>query len=180
MKRRITAAAAIIFTITAPTAFAQSPSAPAPSSVAADSQPQTARKLFLALDRNHDGNVSRDELSALVHRSVTRRVYVRVAQLDRNKDGRISREEVRQMQDDRFARLDVDHDGFITAGEMTTVMVRQATSRIKALFASLDTDKDGSCCAEELLAYQRRIDAQQARGATQVAEADQSAGSARN
>lgn len=70
---------------------------------------------FDALDANHDGQLSLDELRAARHHGRFAKAFQRA---DANGDGRISRDEFLAQAQARFDRLDANHDGFVTVEEM--------------------------------------------------------------
>jgi Ca2+-binding EF-hand superfamily protein len=127
-----------------------------------DAKPIGARtdatgKLFLALDENADGDVSRDEFSRVIRAHVMRRVSQRFGQIDKNKDGRVTRLEVQGMSAARFARFDRNQDGHFDRQELGGVMLEQAMRRVLQLFAGLDADQDGICTRIELGTYRQAL-----------------------
>jgi len=91
---------------------------------------------------------------------------------DTNADGKISREEFTAVMDQRFARLDKNGDGFITADEVSDMPARgpgggvmaadadhdgkvshaEFTALATARFARLDTNGDGQITPDEMSA----------------------------
>lgn len=74
---------------------------------------------------------------------------------DANKDGKISKAELTAALEARFAKMDVDHDGQLTAKDRE---LRQQ-QRLDKRFAALDTDKNGQISKAEFTAgHQARAD----------------------
>jgi Ca2+-binding EF-hand superfamily protein len=141
---------------------AKSSSAPPGQTAEAEShaeapRPDATTRLFLALDEDGDGTVTREEMWRVVTRSVAKRVQVRFSQLDRNGDGKVTRDEVNKMDAARFARFDLNRDGAFTAPELTQVLQLQTLQRLEQLFARLDVDGDGRCSFEELQTERREM-----------------------
>ena len=79
--------------------------------------PRLARH-FDAIDANHDGQVTFDELRAAMQAKrgeLGRKVF---AKLDANGDGKVSREEFLAQAAARFDRMDANKDGVVTPDEM--------------------------------------------------------------
>ena len=77
-------------------------------------------KNFDAIDANHDGQVTMEEMHAFhaAHRGAHRGGFL--AKLDADKDGRISREEANAAPRfaERFDAIDANRDGFVTPDEL--------------------------------------------------------------
>lgn len=149
MKRRVGVLVAVTMLGGASTAAAGKP--------AAKRGGTHSEKLFAALDLNHDGQISRNELYYRFQRQIAGRVAVRFTQLDRNGDKRVTRREAVGMEPGRFERFDLNRDGAFTQVELTTVMFAQIESRLAGLLASLDADGDRSCSLAELDAHRARL-----------------------
>ena len=81
---------------------------------------------------------------------------------DANKDGKISKAELTAALEARFAKMDVDHDGQLTAKDRE---LRQQ-QRLDERFAALDTDKHGQISKAEFTAgHQARADKREKRRA---------------
>ncbi|PJK02516.1 calcium-binding protein [Lysobacteraceae bacterium NML75-0749] len=121
----------------------------------AATRPRLAQR-FDSLDSNKDGSLSQQELSNArslhsqrgrgIHRnglSQTRGMRA----LDKDADGRISRAEAeaRPAFFSRFARMDLNRDGFIDRADQE--LRRQ--QRRDAMFAAADSDKDGKLSRAE-------------------------------
>ncbi|HZS09836.1 MAG TPA: EF-hand domain-containing protein [Blastocatellia bacterium] len=83
-------------------------------------------KAFARLDANNDGFITREELAARGQRQGGHdgRGKRALAEMDRNNDGQISRDEWAR-KPKAFDRLDLNHDGFITADELKQVRRRR-------------------------------------------------------
>ena len=133
-------------------AFAEESKTPraAPVEPRAASQPSASELLFAAADANHDGVVTYAEFANVARSGIARRVVVRFHELDRNHDGRISRSEVNLMSAERFARFDLDHDGFFTVRELSTAMTHELDAQLPQVYARLDVNHDGRFTVAEL------------------------------
>lgn len=136
---------------TAP-AFAEESKTPHPAPVEprTASEPSAPELLFAASDANHDGVVTYGEFANVARSGIARRVLVRFHELDRNHDGRVSRSEVNLMSAERFARFDVDHDGFFTVRELSAAMTRELDAQLPQVYARLDVNHDGRFTVAEL------------------------------
>ncbi len=126
-------------------------------------------RLFAALDVNHDGVVSQDELWLQALRSMQQRVKVRFSRLDVNHDGRVTPNEVIGMDPRRFARFDINEDGAFTAVELAQVLSDTLARRVRQVFASMDVDGDGACTGQELRRHRVAMAERAARRAEKVA-----------
>jgi Ca2+-binding EF-hand superfamily protein len=99
---------------------------------------------FTRMDKNGDGQISREEAAAFPHLSK------RFDKIDTNRDGILSKDEMKaaaqQMRDHRFALIDTNNDGLISRSEAA------ARPKLAAHFEQLDTNKDGNLSKEELAA----------------------------
>ena len=82
-----------------------------------------------ALDTNHDGAVSRDELIAAITKQAGSAPPATVidsfmGMMDVNHDGKISADEWAAVQGATFDRIDANHDGTLTPDEMSTAQQR--------------------------------------------------------
>ena len=117
--------------------------APSPGDPLIGSPSVAPQTLFAVADVDRDGSVSFSELALVVNGSIVRRLEKRFHQLDLNHDGRCTLTEVNKMSAARFARFDLDGNGFFTLSELTTAMKRAVTARLEQLRVSLDRDQDG-------------------------------------
>ena len=99
-----------------------------------------AREGFRRVDHNRDGVISRGEF--LNENSIDDDRDDRFQFLDENQDGRIARAEWHGTAD-RFAAMDDDRNGFLTANEM------YGDEPPADLFSSLDINRDGSIARQE-------------------------------
>jgi len=91
---------------------------------------------FARIDANHDGSITRAEAVQAFQRHVHRAMIVaRLKAMDTNKDGMITAAEYKGPKPG-FARLDVNHDGRIGRGELTSVF-RMRMTRPQAASARL-------------------------------------------
>jgi Ca2+-binding EF-hand superfamily protein len=116
-------------------------------SVAAQASPDAMvmpDKHFAKMDKNGDGQISREEAAAFPHLSK------RFDKIDTNRDGNLSKDELKAAaqkgRDHRFALIDTNNDGLISRSEAA------ARPRLAARFDQLDTNKDGNLSKEELAA----------------------------
>lgn len=78
---------------------------------------------FAAIDANHDGAVTKDELVAAMTarfggtppQQIVDRIF---AQMDTNGDGKATADEVEKRAADRFDKWDTNHDGMLSPEEM--------------------------------------------------------------
>lgn len=129
----------------------------------------TEGERFDKIDTNHDGQLSVDEMQA-AHREAAAKHF---AEKDADKDGKLSRAEVAKMPDAVFARIDANHDGFLTPDELAQahgghgekrflradtngdglISRDEALARSDKRFARLDTNGDGVLTQEEMSAH---------------------------
>ncbi|MEG0182310.1 MAG: EF-hand domain-containing protein [Stenotrophomonas sp.] len=105
---------------------------------------------FDTLDKNKDGNLSRDELPRWHGKRHGRGPGGReemMAKLDTNKDGRISREEAKAdpRLAARFDQMDVNKDGYLDKADRELGRKQHRD----AWFAAADTNKDGQLSKAE-------------------------------
>jgi Ca2+-binding EF-hand superfamily protein len=137
--------------------------------VTRDEMRTAAAERFDKIDTNHDGKLTADELEA-AHREAQAKHF---AAKDTDKDGKLSRAEVAKMPDAMFARLDANHDGFLTPDELAqgrhdhggkgfmhadtngdgTISRDEALAASDKRFARLDTNGDGVITQEEMKAH---------------------------
>ncbi|QNI37614.1 EF-hand domain-containing protein [Edaphobacter albus] len=147
------------------------------------------RPAFLALDTNHDGKLSADEIAAastslltldLDHDGqLTSLEYLpnpadpnankpdetvqRLMALDRNGDGVLTRDEVPERLQGFFTRADINHDGKLTPDEIRASAAGQTgpkgrvqhsgnATRMDPILDAIDTNHDGILSAEEIAA----------------------------
>jgi Ca2+-binding EF-hand superfamily protein len=116
-------------------------------SVAAQAAPDAMAvhdKHFAAMDKNGDGQISREEAAAFP------RLSRHFDKIDTNRDGNLSKDELKvaaqKGRDHRFALIDTNKDGLISRSEAA------AWPRLAARFDQLDSNKDGYLSREELAA----------------------------
>jgi len=110
--------------------------------------------LLVALDANHDGVISAEEIANAPRELLT---------LDVNRDGEITPDEMRPHQatpeervDHMLDEWDTNKDGKISKAE--------APDRMQAIFEQLDTNHDGFLDRDELIAYFKTMGNQQRGG----------------
>ncbi|MGE5505810.1 MAG: EF-hand domain-containing protein [Actinomycetota bacterium] len=105
---------------------------------------RSAMARFNALDRNHDGRLTWDELMSHGRQYGADSLFLL---LDANGDGRLSAREVEGKGGGgrlaRFDAYDVDHNGYVTRREFPAFVDR-------VLFDALDRDHDGGLSLAEL------------------------------
>lgn len=116
----------------------------------ADRADRAYRTFLAAADADADSYVTGAELKRLVEEHVIARVRARFARLDRNRDGKVTAEEVPSMDRARFARFDRNQDAAFTASELASVVRTQATQRCDRILARLDANSDGTLSLADL------------------------------
>ena len=111
------------------------------------------KKAFAWVDTDHDGYITRPEatrayLTIVGRMAIAQRVKA-FKTMDENKDGKVSLSEYRGPTR-AFARIDVNHDGVITAEEAKNAF-QASVGRfvIASRFRALDTNHDGKISAAE-------------------------------
>jgi Ca2+-binding EF-hand superfamily protein len=66
-----------------------------------------------------------------------------------DRDGEVTRQQAIEHADQRFARLDLDHDGRATAEEARQAFAQRREERVGRAFERLDADRDGSLSRAE-------------------------------
>lgn len=104
-------------------------------------------KNFDAIDANHDGYITFDELQAYMQSHRGHHGHGGLKALDKDGDGKISREEAAAAPRlaENFDKIDTNHDGFLTRDELQAA--HQAMAR--AHWAKIDTDGDGKISRAE-------------------------------
>ena len=121
---------------------------------------KTLDNRFNALDTNHDGKVTKDELASEQQREVqrakaqiTQQLQAKFKQLDTNKDGQLSLQEflaaapalhASESPEQILQRLDTNHDGKVTIDEFRAPEL--------AKFSKVDANHDGVVTPDELKA----------------------------
>ena len=120
-------------------------------------RPQQPRPALEALDRNHDGQLSADEIEAAPQTLLT---------LDRNHDGQLTPDEYLSQEADQAGQSDLQKqlmamdrngDGVLTADEVP--------DRMQRLFQRADTNHDGKLTSDEIAALASAQQAPQGRPA---------------
>lgn len=117
--------------------------------------------LFDAVDTNHDGTITAEEIASLArhqggHRKAAAEINAVFKKLDKDGDGRISRAECPAEDVEKFQALDADHDGYVTRAEAGRAAGGEAGRRIrkeaeaKEKFRALDRDGDGVLSRDEV------------------------------
>lgn len=105
--------------------------------------------LLQLLDRDQDGRVTEQEFQAIAGRHVLVQARARFARLDRNHDGWVTRAEVPTMETARFRRFDRNRDGAFTVAELIAVLKPQVAQHCRALLNRYDVDGDGALTSED-------------------------------
>jgi Ca2+-binding EF-hand superfamily protein len=149
-------------------AFAQTkpaaPAAQAPQSMSKADFLKQVDARFAAIDTNHDGSVTKDEVAAMQAKALAeaqaaeqKSIEADFKKLDTNKDNSLSLAEFkaaapslrpRQTPDQMLAELDSNKDGKVTAAEYRSNPV--------ASFDKADANHDGTLTAQELAASRKR------------------------
>jgi Ca2+-binding EF-hand superfamily protein len=99
------------------------------NSITADEYAHHASDVFVDMDADHDGFLTRDELIK-AHMDMLRMMYKNAHALN-----------IAALADAMLARMDIDHDGKISAKEYADAM--------KARFNEIDTSQDGTISRKE-------------------------------
>ena len=83
------------------------------------------------LDKNKDGKLDADELTAMRHQLIEQRADHLIKRLDTNKDGKISRAEAKGQLKEDFDRIDVNKDGFIERDELIRAISEKPTMNLR-------------------------------------------------
>ncbi len=115
------------------------------------------------MDKNGDGTIGRDEFNGF-HAAEARQRADRIFKaLDRNRDGRITAGEARGAREQNLMRCDLDKKGSVSRAEYLECQKRLADRWGERIFKSLDKNNDGTIAREERLAVLRdrfrRLDA---------------------
>ncbi|HEX4739685.1 MAG TPA: EF-hand domain-containing protein [Allosphingosinicella sp.] len=121
---RIALFGAAVAALTATAAFAQAPAAPqpAPASMTRAQMQQMIQDRFKAMDANHDGALTQDELTA--GGGDAQRATAMMQRMDTNHDGKITLDEITARQMAAFDAADTNHDGTLTAEERAAAMAK--------------------------------------------------------
>jgi Ca2+-binding EF-hand superfamily protein len=138
--------------------------APAPKPIARADYIKSIDARFAAMDLNHDGKISRDELVAQQQKDlqnanakIRHDLEVKFRQLDTNKDGKLSLDEflaaaptlrTAATPDQLLQSLDTNHDGKVSPEEFRAPEL--------ARFNKVDTNHDGIVTPDEIRAAQSR------------------------
>jgi Ca2+-binding EF-hand superfamily protein len=135
-------------------------SAPAPKPIARADYLKTVDGHFASMDANHDGVVTKAELTAEQQRElqqtkarIEQQLRLRFSQLDTNKDGQLTIQEflaiapplhTAENPDQALQRLDTNHDGKVSAAEFRAPEI--------AKFSKVDANHDGVVTPDEIKA----------------------------
>lgn len=152
---------AVAMLVIAPSAAAQT-GAGAPKPIARADFIKGIDARFAAMDTNHDGKISREELAAqqqkdlqAANAKIRHDLEVKFRQLDTNKDGKLSLDEflaaapalrTAATPEQQLQALDTNHDGKISPEEFRAPEL--------AKFNKIDTNHDGIVTPQELQAAQ--------------------------
>jgi Ca2+-binding EF-hand superfamily protein len=154
MRSLLIAFAALLATGSA--ALAQNP----PKNISRADYTKTLDMRFNAMDANHDGKITRDEMAAaqqrdlqLARSKIAQQLQAKFKQLDTNHDGQLSLAEfmaaappisANETPEQLLQRYDSNHDGNVTLDEFHAPEL--------AKFAKVDANHDGVVTPEELKA----------------------------
>jgi Ca2+-binding EF-hand superfamily protein len=90
------------------------------------------KEVFTAVDRNKDGAITPAE-ARRAYRGYVGKMMVayRIRSMDANKDGKVARSEWKGPKP-AFARIDLNHDGYVVAGEVRTLLARRTGPKAPA------------------------------------------------
>jgi Ca2+-binding EF-hand superfamily protein len=162
MTTRLLLAPAVAVLALGSSAIAQAPAQPKP--VARADYVKTLDSRFNGIDANHDGKITKEELTAQQQRElqqakakIAQQLQAKFKQLDTNKDGQLSLQEfmaaapplrTAESPEQMIARLDSNHDGRITADEFRAPEL--------AKFNRVDANHDGVVTPDEMKAAATR------------------------
>ena len=149
MTTRLLLAPAVAMLALGSSAIAQAPAQPKP--VPRADFVKTLDSRFNAIDANHDGRISKEEMAAEQQRQlqqaktkIAQQLQAKFKQLDTNKDGQLSVQEfmaaappirTNESAEQMIARVDTNHDGKISADEFRAPEL--------AKFNRVDANHDG-------------------------------------
>lgn len=85
------------------------------------------------------------------------RMEQRFAEMDADKDGKVSAAEMRAAREARFAKADADGDGKLTVEELDAARQARRMERLERMVVWLDADGDGMLSADEFDPHRGRM-----------------------